>query len=377
MIQRFQYWLHTDVNAKKKVLFIFISSLVVILIGYIIFALNTSTPRNRNTPQNIAQIVVTPNTFDSAPELVKYDQSPIGLPTSFYFDPENDDVYYVDDNLSLKKNGEVILSNKQFLPRQVNFFSSGAIAINEDFTTTLYFSDDNQTLDIEDGNSFLIELSRGRVYLAILQGNDVVIKETFGTNRLSFAQEITKINISDYNSYDLRMLNEKVYFFGYQNINRTGKTKIWEITQSGNKEVFEIENTQSWLFSKNKALYSTNIRSTQSQSFLLSFQDSVNSREISEVQNKLKETNVVGNIVAERCSFSPNEGGLSCLVKEASGNFKESKDKDVLADINLENLSVSFTKRDLVFSASAVHISPKGKVFIISQEGSFIYKIEI
>jgi hypothetical protein len=165
--------------------------------------------------------------------------------------------------------------------------------------------------------------------------------------------------------------------FVYSDFFRSENAEIWSIKEGVSTKILSINAINSIKFADTGFLYTQNLGTTNiTTSYLdLSVTNPGNPVDLN-FQTKLSENNILGSIIAERCTISKDKI-IDCLVKEKTSDWEFFKNKDVLVKLDPNTKIISFPNRDIIFSGESLSYGPDGSLYLVSQELRQLYKFEI
>lgn len=379
MFDKFSFWLQSGNTKVKKIIFVVISILVLTGLSYSLILLNSRPNSQSNSQVSSSSSSSNPEVdeavFTTAPQLKKFDSQAILLPQRVFFNSQNQPVY-VGDNLKLTIDGQKIEKSPEFILRNIENNGQNLI-LNEDGKTTLYFSNNKQFLQLSPNINSLTPADDGNFFFATQEETSIKISTGSNISRLSNSQEYSKItpNIT-FSTFEIRRINQQIYLFVYTDSTRKGTVEIWSIKQDNSKKVLTLNSVDSWKYDREGILVTTGLETTQAQTSLLTSNQTDLVVNKLDINNKLIEQKILGQLVAQRCTLRTSSL-LYCLVKESSPDFNSSKDKDVLVQVDLGAGTISLPNRDLVFAGETIYFSPDGVMYIITQDQKQIYQFNI
>lgn len=381
MFYRFKYWLLSDQNAKKK-LFLIVGAVVLILVlGFIIFQLNFGIRQRNISREDIsansdATTVKSPS-FGPAQGLSLISPKKLLMPQRVFFNPfeMGQKPFFLDQEFNLV-NGDKTYKPWDSLILRTLDFTPNTIIINQDRQTDLFFVQNNQLVSLNSDVTALTYIDENTVIFVTPQDQDLIIKSAPSVGRTASANEIYRITPSfKVNSYEIRKLNQKPYLLLFNRISQTDYLEIWSIDEK--KLVYSVEGMDSLKIGINSLLITKNLGTNNTENQFLSFHTGEPQVKILNLSEELTKNRVMGQIIAQRCGLSANTDFFYCLIKENSPDYSQSRDKDVLARINVALGVVSFENRDIIFSGETVYESPSGELYLVSQELGQLYRFSI
>lgn len=380
MFDQFTFWLNTDPNSKKKILLIVAGILILGSLSTGLFYLNNqrAQPANEVTPVAISTTEeVNQPTFDTSSGLRQLSNTTLGLPQRVGFNPINNSPFFVDNDFKLILNNIPAPQSPVFLPKTYSYDKNNLI-INEDFQTTLYIESSKQFLPLNTDVTFLTKVNEGEfLFVSNLEGK-LNIRKTGNIGRTNSSTEFAVVTPQiQFQTYELRVFAGKVYLFVFSDFYRSENAEIWSIKEGNTAKILSVNGLNSTKFSDTGFLYTQNLGTTNiSTSYLdLSLETPASPINL-DFQTKLAENNIVGQIIAERCSISRDKI-IDCLVKEKSTDWEFYKNKDILVKLDPISKIISFPNRDIIFSGESLTYGPDGSLYLVSQELRQLYKFEI
>jgi len=184
----------------------------------------------------------------------------------------------------------------------------------------------------------------------------------------------------NFNYYETRIINEKLYVFYYQNYSADGNTEIWKFDQNNTLvRIKTISNMQSIQFGTKEIMYTTFTTTpndlTPYENTLLDFSINQNGEpKTIDLASRIAQNNILGAIFAKRCSIVSSTE-LYCLVKERKVKSGDFKYKDALVVYNYKTEKVDYPYNGLVFSGENVYVFAN-TVYIVGQENRILYKFK-
>lgn len=380
MFEKLIFWLNTDINSKKKITLIVVGILVLGSLSFGLYSLNTQRNNEVNTTQAVAIQTteeVLQATFDSTSSLKPVSSIPLGLPQRIGYYPANNTPIYVNDDYKLILNNLIVDKSPVFLPKTISYDKNNLI-INEDFKTTLYLDSSKQFLPLNEDVTYLTRITEGNfLFVSNLDGG-LNIRKTNNIGRTNSSTEFSNIVPQiQFKSYELRVFSGQPYLFVYSDFFRSENAEIWSIKEGVSTKILSINAINSIKFADTGFLYTQNLGTTNiTTSYLdLSVTNPGNPVDLN-FQTKLSENNILGSIIAERCTISKDKI-IDCLVKEKTSDWEFFKNKDVLVKLDPNTKIISFPNRDIIFSGESLSYGPDGSLYLVSQELRQLYKFEI
>ena len=380
MFEKLIFWLNTDINSKKKIALIVVGILVLGSLSFGLYTLNTQRNNEVNTTQAVAIQTteeVLQATFDSTSNLKPVSSIPLGLPQRIGYNPANNTPIYVNDDYKLILNNLIVDKSPVFLPKTISYDKNNLI-INEDFKTTLYLDSSKQFLPLNEDVTYLTRITEGNfLFVSNLDGG-LNIRKTNNIGRTNSSTEFSNIIPQiQFQSYELRVFSGQPYLFVYSDFFRSENAEIWSIKEGVSDKILSINAINSIKFADTGFLYTQNLGTTNiTTSYLdLSVTNPGNPVDLN-FQTKLGENNILGSIIAERCTISKDKI-IDCLVKEKTSDWEFFKNKDVLVKLDPNTKIISFPNRDIIFSGESLSYGPDGSLYLVSQELRQLYKFEI
>lgn len=381
-----------DPNAKKKVAFFVFSGVLILsiisLLIYVNFSGGDSGANQTPVEQDVdfkddtQTVVVTDKSFEDAADLELVDPEIVNISDQILFLPGNQ-IGFLNQSYNLRINTQNIPDSPAFLPSQM-YYTNDGIIINESFRSTIY-QNNGKFLPLASGISNVTPFSKEgkQVYLYLdseNKTNNYKIKQA-NSILLSANPPVISEFLPDksYEIVEMKILQETPYIFGYNNFAKTGDIDIWQVTNSGTRKVKSLQKVISTKQIKDQFIYTNELdipnEITPYKTNLINFTNpnNISEKEIA-VTTKLAQNNVFGNLLAQRCGLE-NDGSLLCLVKQQKSVYTNTAVRDLLVKIDPQTNSIGFPNPNLVFSASDIHISDTGEVYVVSQSTSQLYKL--
>ena len=386
-IQRLQNWLATDPKARQKVIFWIVAFLIMSLVigGFYLINQSPSTPVNNTTFSE--PIEVTTKNFDDAGSLEKADSEAVLLPNQVLFYTGGQ--LFFNQESQIRINNQNVSGSPSFTARNV-YNSSGNIIINEDFGSTYFQKNLNEFKRFEEGITQVVPYAITDEFgLPFGSGFAFLFKESSGyslvqASDISLAtglKTLAKIPENpNFNYYETRIINEKLYVFYYQNYSADGNTEIWKFDQNNTLvRIKTISNMQSIQFGTKEIMYTTFTTTpndlTPYENTLLDFSINQNGEpKTIDLASRIAQNNILGAIFAKRCSIVSSTE-LYCLVKERKVKSGDFKYKDALVVYNYKTEKVDYPYNGLVFSGENVYVFAN-TVYIVGQENRILYKFK-
>ncbi|MFM5957951.1 MAG: hypothetical protein ACKOQ2_12445, partial [Dolichospermum sp.] len=112
-------------------------------------------------------------------------------------------------------------------------------------------------------------------------------------------------NIS-FNAFELRKIEDQIYAFIYSQVDRKGDVEIWLLAENDPVSVFSLKNVDSWKYEQTGVLVTSQTATTQSNTILLTSSRNGLSITNLDFKEKLVGQNILGAIVAQRCTLRTN-----------------------------------------------------------------------
>jgi hypothetical protein len=382
----------TDPIFRKKSIFAGVASLTVILllIGFIWLNFSGSIFSQKKAETKVtkpaetkevfkSKATVTATSFDNNPNFKKISKESLAFPDSLAV--VNDQGYFINDKFYFTGNEKPVVTNTLYTASSL-FTSPDGIIINEDTGPSIYTKEQQikgfpakteQVIPVSKGKSTIynfIDLNTKPISVASATKSDLSDKTLLAD--ISFAKE--KI----YQKLELRELGKKIYLFGFENTNRLGKVDIYLV--DSNKTTFqqEIKDIVSFKYAKNQIIYNTYVVDSGNPTpkiNVIDFNTSKLETFSVDILNKLSSDRVYGGFLANRCSIGENSDTMYCLIKENPKPENIESEADVLAKIEWKVNKVSYLLKNDSFSASSIYAINDKNIYLVSQIGNYLYKI--
>ena len=392
MFNQFSLWLETDPKAKRKLLFWFIFVIVIGLVISIFVFINqtpsaSNTNSNSNTSNNTLIPDVTSKSFEESKNLEKADSETVGLGSKIFFIPGGK-IGFFNKDFKLHIDNQNIPGSPVFFPNQVYNSNDGIIINSESFSSIYQKSGQfkNFNSDILQVTPFLIADDLGLDfipgYVFLTKNNDgYTLKQTTTINLTGNLKTIDSFKpTSGQNYVEIRILNNSVYIFTYENASLEGDMEIWRLNNETLQKIQAIPKIKSINFGDKKIIYTILSDKlpeiTNYESSIVDFSTKPNGDvKTLNIAASLVQSNVLGSLYAKRCAFG-TDSDLYCLVKERKVPIDASQYRDSLVKINLNTNGLSFPVSGLVFSASSMFVASNGTIYIVGQQNNILYRIK-
>ncbi len=385
--------------AKNKTVFFIVAFLVMaVLIGFFIWLnlrqSNNSTPNIKNTTsQNKSTDSTTDQpkqaAFDESRSLEKFDNEPIGLPSSIFFIPGGK-VGFLDSNFKLRIDKQEVTDSPEFLPQSI-YNSNDGIILNDVDKSQIYLKTGkfkNFPTEVSQVNPFLIsddfnlDFTSGYVFVQrTSEASKFNIIQSPTVDLKSNQTILTEFKLPNtLNNFELKVLNKNIYLLFYENSNRTGQVKIQLLKDKKLQEIINLPKVESLNFSENRIMYTTLLEkpteTTNYQSSIIDFTNKPSGEtKLLDVNNALAAKKVMGSLLADRCSFG-TKNNLFCLVKENPVNIDLNQERDFIVEINLTNNQIALVSNDILFSAYNIYVGSNGSIYILNQQNNLLYQLK-
>jgi hypothetical protein len=390
-LQSFLYSIQHDEVFRKKAVFFAISGLIVaVLLSFLIwfnFFYNPTPASQSPTPIESASNLVTLKSFDDSGQLEKFDSKPAGIPSQLLFVPGGAS-YFIDQDLKLHTNQQTVDNSPTFAARRL-FSSRDGVIINEDGKTTVF---QNGQFNQVPGNvswltpillpdSIGLRSIPGYIYLVasndsftLVQAEDIALSK----NVKSLAQ-IKPGN--QFQSAELRVLNQTPYLFFYELPTRQGLVEIWQITGSNQiQKAQTINSVESVQFGPNQMLLTTvSPNPTELSNYDLKLVDfktnPAGDIKAMDIGGRIGQQGIYGSILASRCAFGLQDN-FYCLIKQQKVNWNAVQEPDAIVAYQISTDKLDYPHSGLVFSAADITVANNGNLYIVSQLNNLIYRIK-
>jgi hypothetical protein len=390
MFNRFQLWLETDPQAKRKLLFWLLFVIVIgLVIAVFVYINNAGSNKTAILPQTQTSNPdqVTNQSFDQAKNLVKVDSDQVGLSNSVFFIPGGK-IGFFNQSFKLRIDSQDIPNSPIFFPDEI-YNSGDGILINSQTFSSIYqknsqfknFSSDVlQVTPILIPDDLGLDFTPGYVFLSKNQ-NQYTLKQAGTIDLTSNLKTLTSFSLDSGFTYpEIRILNSNIYIFSYQSPSLEGDVEIWKLTNNTLQKIQTLSQIKAISFGDRKFVYTVSSSklpdATNYDSTIVDFTTNPNGDiKNLDITADLLKNNILGSLFAKRCTFGLNND-LYCLVKEQKVSSEASQYKDSLVRIDLSNNNLSFPVSGLVFSASSVNIANNGTIYIVGQTNNILYQIK-
>jgi hypothetical protein len=191
---------------------------------------------------------------------------------------------------------------------------------------------------------------------------------------------VLKPDIS-YQLSEFKIINKTPYIFVYENITRQGAVEVWQVAEQGLKKLQSLKNVQGIAFGKNKLMITdllavpTELTIYQNTIYNMAATAPFEQGEVVDLANQLGKKNILGSVLATRCTFDPKDN-IACLVKQRKVGQDNYKFKDSLVKYESATKKIETIYDNVSFSASRVFVSTDSQFYIIGQENRNIYKLK-
>jgi hypothetical protein len=278
--------------------------------------------------------------------------------------------------LKLVIGDQKIQRSPEFILKNIQTTGQNLI-LNEDSKSTIFFANNQQFLELSPEFKYITPDGLGGFFSASNQDNIIKIKTSSSLSSITNSQDYAQFTPSmSFNAFELRRIEDQIYVFIYSQIDRKGDAEIWLIEENNAVNVLSLKNVDSWKYDQTGVLVTSQIGTTQSNTILLtSSSNGLNTTNL-DVKEKLTGQNILGAIVAQRCTLRTNNI-IYCLIKESSSDFNLAKDKDVLVQIDLASKTIDLPNRDLIFAGETIYFSPDGIMYIVTQDQKKLYRFNL
>jgi|688.fasta_scaffold02661_2 hypothetical protein len=378
MFDKLSFWIQSGDTKTKKIIVIILILIISLGLFWGLILLNNSGERADSNQQTSSSSVITEvseQLFTQAPQLSQVSNQNLLLPQRVFFDIQNRPVY-IDTELKLVIGDQKIQRSPEFILKNIQTTGQNLI-LNEDSKSTIFFANNQQFLELSPEFKYITPDGLGGFFSASNQDNIIKIKTSSSLSSITNSQDYAQFTPSmSFNAFELRRIEDQIYVFIYSQIDRKGDAEIWLIEENNAVNVLSLKNVDSWKYDQTGVLVTSQIGTTQSNTILLtSSSNGLNTTNL-DVKEKLTGQNILGAIVAQRCTLRTNNI-IYCLIKESSSDFNLAKDKDVLVQIDLASKTIDLPNRDLIFAGETIYFSPDGIMYIVTQDQKKLYRFNL
>jgi hypothetical protein len=378
MFDKLSFWIQSGDTKTKKIIVIILILIISLGLFWGLILLNNSGERADSNQQTSSSSVITEvseQLFTQAPQLSQVSNQNLLLPQRVFFDIQNRPVY-IDTELKLVIGDQKIQRSPEFILKNIQTTGQNLI-LNEDSKSTIFFANNQQFLELSPEFKYITPDGLGGFFSASNQDNIIKIKTSSSLSSITNSQDYAQFTPSmSFIAFELRRIEDQIYVFIYSQIDRKGDAEIWLIEENNAVNVLSLKNVDSWKYDQTGVLVTSQIGTTQSNTILLtSSSNGLNTTNL-DVKEKLTGQNILGAIVAQRCTLRTNNI-IYCLIKESSSDFNLAKDKDVLVQIDLASKTIDLPNRDLIFAGETIYFSPDGIMYIVTQDQKKLYRFNL
>jgi hypothetical protein len=391
MLDKIRNWFIYDPKAKQKLIFIVVSVLLVGTIVYLLFLINFSTnPNNIQTQNQEQENSQKQNSFpeDVQKEVQEKEQKefdleqfnaisrlPVGIASSVYFSKFGNQVFYINDEFELSIDNQKIPNSPVFLP--YNFQETKeALIINTQDSSTLFSKLSRSFTALPQGSLSVTPFNGEFYFLERITETRVDLKKSANV-LLQKPERVATLRpeITNFKGLELRVLNQNLYVFVYQEGSRRGDLEIWQIQGKQAVKAIRIQNLISYTFSNDQFLYTVE-EDESYQTTVLDFKLDPLGKDFTINNKTLTNKNIFGNVIAGKCYINDINVDIYCPVKIEAVDSLNANYADEIIVFNYLNqtLSLPFTG-SFATPVNRFLVDSKQQFYFVSQINNTLYQI--
>lgn len=365
-------WWANDPKAKLKALFVVLTLIFVLILGYGIYYINFVAPNNNfayNITDNNSKVNL--KNFENAARLEAVNSSDIGNAHKFLFNKDHTVTF--DSQARLNLNFKSIENSPNFFPTSIFDYKDNLI-INEPSKTTIYNYSKKSFSVLEKIISVVpIPNSTDFRYLKFENGNIKVYSMANLNSDLNQSTYLSSfVPVVNPQLVQQIVLNNRIYILAWSNINSSGTLEIWQSNRTEAKQLQSISDVNTFSSGPNDLLYTSSDNKTIS---LVSFVNNSNGTKNNlRVDETLSKNKINGAFSANRCNIDSKEI-LTCLVKKQAVRYTDYTEIDSIVQFSPNVTDLKVLYEGLNISGSNIFIVDS-KYNIIGQEKGLLYKIK-
>jgi hypothetical protein len=380
--EKFLFWWKNDSKAKLKLIFISAIIIFLLLIILLISYFNSDAfinGSNLTTDINNSQVTIDNQTSQSNIELFKSNKltklqtPPVGSTVGMKI--EKDENFYINNNYKIVFNNEEVSYANKIIAKTI-FEDGNNFIINQDDKTLIFNKQSKSIISVDPGINFLTPFNNGYFYLSKNQ-NNYIIRKLRDYNTINTAETVGVIRPNRSSQFaEIRIINNQMYFFVWENINRTGNLSIWGGEQGSYKNIQSLNYITSFKFGNNIVFYNLKVNQEKNEYGIVEFdkdQAKVNTLDLKSELNKLQ---VYGEFWASRCNESLKDE-FNCLIKKQSVPFNLNNQPDEIVNYNYKQKVAKLNYPGVPLSGISLYYSNKElQLYLIDQIDLNLYVLK-
>jgi hypothetical protein len=380
MIENIQYWWLTDPKAKLKVIVLLIIVSIVTGLFYLVIVSRSSkasivADQSSQSESSQANPII-PFGDNSGIELI--DSQAVQDDYKIFFDVQ-DQTLYRDQNNNLRYNKQTYTEVPDVFPFSV-YNSKDNLIINELVGTRLFLVKSRQTIQLP-SNVLTVtpkRISTLTIYYSI-QENDgkVELMEGRDVGAISNSQPLADLGPKQ-DRYEIKIIRNQIYVFRYKQSGFTNNLEILRynsITQKMDR-LYSLPQTISIVYSDTAILINQLINnSEQAINTVIDFNSSdQGQRYLINIDEQLKEKNILGQTIVRRCQIDGRSRSLYCLIKSEDVIPLDYSVEDKIVKVNYTDNSITILYDSLMINGHTLTLDSQGYLYIVANPDQRLYK---
>ncbi len=368
-------WWRNDPNALKKVLFISVASVLILIILGGVYVLNFGSNSNNSSGLNnlnnsLNNSKITPKNFQTSNRFDRVGTNSI-LANKKAVASENK-LFAFDKDSKLSVDTNTVSGSPQFIPYSI-YASGENVIINESKSTTIYNSK-SKTFNKLNKITSLTPVAGDKFWYIKQENKNLIVSSTTnlinpesGSEGLGTVTPFTNSAV-----VNIAVFENSPYILVSDSLGLDGIMEIWR-SEAG---TFKQAQTLTGLFTvnilKGGILYTDSLNSELTW---VGFKGQIDGKkQILNIQNQLASQKIQGNLIASRCAELNSE--IYCLVKEGKFASYDYAQTDAIVKVSLNDSKVSLPFGRIQFSGDSLFFDTNKKLLILGQEDNNVYKLK-
>lgn len=364
-------WWQNDPNARTKSLFIAITTIFVLLLGYIVYYVNFAIPQNDfnyNVSSNKTQ--VTPKDFENASKLERVSTTLLGSSRAFIYESNRSVTF--DNEQKLNINFSPVNNSPVFFPLSINN-SKNQLFINEAEKSTIFDYSSKTFKTFDNINSISPIKDTGTYWFLKPNNSTTQLKQTSNLDNINDATIVDVFSPMTKSALvEIRVFNSQLYIFSWSNANRSGNLEIWHLADTQLSQAQSLNDINNFSFGDNAIVYTT---SDDKQATFIDFTKAPNIQKTDlKLDSELAKRNLKGIFSPNRCTIDKNNIIL-CLIKKNAVSYVDYTQSDAIVQFSAK-------VNDMKVLFDGINLSGKNvfkvdeKYYIIGQQNSLLYRVK-